>query len=359
MKYSVDTKRYPRAWGLMEEAISSRSIPGASLCVTQKGQRIILSSFGRFTYEKDSALVRPDTIFDVASLTKVLATTSMAMLLFARKTLHLDQTIAEIIPEFLSSDARRERVTFRMLLAHCSGLPGYVRLFEQARTREELLGRCFTMPLVHGPGEFVEYSDIGFIVLGVALERLAGETLDRFCEREIFAPLSMDHSMFLPPASLRPEIPPTENDSAFRKRVIQGEVHDENAAILDGVAGHAGLFASAPDVAGFAICLLRGGAPLFQRGTIDRFTARQSVPAGTSRALGWDTPSSPSQSGIYFSSRSYGHLGFTGTSLWIDPERELSITLLTNRTWPDRASEGIRQLRPAVHNAIMEELGIA
>jgi CubicO group peptidase (beta-lactamase class C family) len=143
----------------------------------------------------------------------------------------------------------------------------------------------------------------------------------------------------------------------FRNRVIQGEVHDENASVMGGVAGHAGLFGPATDVAKFAECMLRGGDPILKPATIKLFSTREQLPSGTTRALGWDTPSSPSQSGKYFSSHSFGHLGYTGTSLWIDPERELSITLLTNRTWPDNSSQAIKQVRPAVHDAIIQELG--
>ena len=142
----------------------------------------------------------------------------------------------------------------------------------------------------------------------------------------------------------------------FRKRIIQGEVQDENASVLGGVAGHAGLFATAEDLATFAHVLLQGGPPLVRPETLALFTRRETAPAGTSRALGWDTPSSPSQSGKYFSARSFGHLGYTGTSLWIDPERQLSITLLTNRTWPDCSNKAIKDVRPAFHDAVVEAL---
>src|SRR4029077_13329057 len=200
------------------------------------------------------------------------------------------------------------------------------------------------------------YSDMGFIVLGELLSKIAGESIDRFCQREIFQPLGMSHTCFNPPANWRPGIPPTADDQSFRKRLIQGEVNDDNASVLGGVAGHAGLFAPAQDVARFAACMLHGGAPLLKPETLALFTRRQSAPAGTSRALGWDTPSSPSQSGQYFSQDSFGHLGYTGTSLWIDPVRQLSITLLTNRTWPHDQSEMIKQVRPAFHDSIVEAL---
>ncbi len=155
---------------------------------------------------------------------------------------------------------------------------------------------------------------------------------------------------------MKDSIPPTADDLDFRHRIIQGEVQDENASVLGGVAGHAGLFSTAEDLAIFAHAMLNGGHPILRLSTVEFFSRRESAPEGTSRALGWDTPSAPSQSGKYFSSRSFGHLGYTGTSLWIDPERQLSITLLTNRTWPDCQNQAIQQVRPAFHDAVMEAL---
>ncbi len=171
----------------------------------------------------------------------------------------------------------------------------------------------------------------------------------------------MAHTTFRPPAEWKPKIPPTVEDREFHRRIVQGEVHDENASVLGGVAGHAGVFAPAADVARFAHAMLSGGAPIggapiVRPETVALFTRREASPAGTSRALGWETPSAPSQSGQHFSTRSFGHLGYTGTSLWIDPERRLSVTLLTNRTWPDRSSQKIKQVRPRFHDAVVEAL---
>jgi CubicO group peptidase (beta-lactamase class C family) len=218
------------------------------------------------------------------------------------------------------------------------------------------LAAAFATPLVADPGAKADYSDIGFIILGVALERIADDALDHFCQREIFGPLGMGHTAFNPPSAWRASIPPTVHDRAFRGRVIQGEVQDENASVLGGVAGHAGVFATAEDVAVFANAMLQGGQPILRPETLALFTRRESSPEGTSRALGWDTPSSPSQSGKYFSARSFGHLGYTGTSLWIDAERQLSVTLLTNRTWPDDGNHAIKEVRPRFHDAIIEAL---
>ena len=302
----------------------------------------------------------------------------MATLLYQRGLMDLEMPVTSIVGEFAGEDPHRDEITLRMLLAHSSGLPAYEKLFLRAKTRDELLAAAFSTPLAHDPGEHAEYSDIGFIILAIALERLADEALDRFCQREVFGPLGMNRTTFKPAPDLHASIPPTADDRTFRKRVIQGEVQDENASVMGGVAGHAGLFATAGDLAVFAQALLQAGgsigmgcesqvsvqkthANLGHRGilrseTIAVFTQRVSSPEGSSRALGWDTPSSPSQSGKYFSPNSYGHLGYTGTSLWIDPHRQLSITLLTNRTWPDCENKAIHQIRPLFHDKVVEAL---
>lgn len=344
------------AFGVIEEAVSSGAFPGASVAVRASGKLVALKSIGRFTFEADSPVVSTETIFDLASVTKVVSTTTVAMVLYERGLLDLEAPVVGILPEFASDDPRRNEVTFRMLLAHSSGLPAYEKLFLRASTCESLLESAFKIPLKYSPGTHAEYSDIGFILLGVALERMAGEALDRFSQRDIFGPLAMAHTTFNPPAEWRQHIPPTADDKTFRNRVIQGEVQDENASVLGGVAGHAGLFSTAADLATFAQCMLNGGAPIVRRETVALFTRRESSPAGSSRALGWDTPSAPSQSGKHFSPGSFGHLGYTGTSLWIDPVRQLSVTLLTNRTWPNCSNQAIKQVRPRFHDAVVEAL---
>lgn len=374
---------FARAFSILETAASARAFPAASVAVTHRGHLVALKSFGHLVYQENpqgaplpegaplladfakSGNVTPSTLFDLASLTKPIATTTMAMLLYERGLLDLAATVASIIPEFVSgdSDPRRLEITLRMLLAHSSGLPAYEKLFLRALSRDELLHAAFTTPLTADPGCRAEYSDIGFIILGVALERLAEEPLDVFCHREVFGPLNMTSTTFNPPTPVRSHIPPTQDDRTFRHRIVQGEVQDENAFVLGGIAAHAGLFSTAEDVARFAHSILVSGAgapacEILRPETIALFTRRESAPSGTSRALGWDTPSSPSQSGKYFSPGSYGHLGYTGTSLWIDPTRQLSITLLTNRTWPDCSNQAIKQVRPQFHDAFIEAIGV-
>jgi CubicO group peptidase (beta-lactamase class C family) len=340
----------------LKQAISERAFPGASIAVTHRGQLVALKGFGQFTYEEAAPTVTIGSIFDLASVSKVLSTTTMAAVLYERGLLDLDAPVIAVVPEFARNEPRCRQVTFRMLLAHSSGLPAYEKLFMKAPSRDELLSAAFGVRLVSDPGTKAEYSDIGFIILGVALERIADEALDIFCQREIFGPLGMIHTTFTPAVELRTLIPPTVDDWTFRNRIIQGEVQDENTSAMGGVAGHAGVFSTAQDVALFAHAMLNGGLPILRPETLAIFTKREETPLGTSRALGWDTPSSPSQSGKYFSAKSFGHLGYTGTSLWIDPDRLLSVTLLTNRTWPDCKNQAVKEIRPRFHNAVVEAL---
>jgi serine-type D-Ala-D-Ala carboxypeptidase len=359
---SIDRRRsrLPSVMSLLEEAVRERVFPGCAYGVLLRGEEPWAEAAGQFTYDADAPSVQPGTVFDLASLTKVMATTAAAMLLFERGRLDLEAPIQEQLPEFARcdpSDRRRAQVTVRMLLEHSSGLPGYVRLFETVTGKQPMIEACLRQPLTMNPGTRAEYSDIGFILLGHLLEEIAGEPLDRFCVREVFLPLGMRTACFCPPLEQRHSTPPTEDDRSFRHRVIQGEVHDENASVMGGVAGHAGLFSDVLDPLRLAECLLAGGKGplgkrLFASETVELFAQRAEQPAGTSRALGWDTPSYPSSSGSLFSSHSVGHLGFTGTSLWIDMEAGVSVALLTNRTWPDRANQAIRALRPRFHDAV-------
>ncbi len=359
--FDLQDRQFSRAFAVIFEAIEQRAFPAAALAVTHRGSMIALRGFGRFTYEADAPLVQADTIFDLASVTKVLATTTVAMLLYEHGQLPLDIPVGHFLPDFVAQaprhqQASREAVTLRMLLAHSSGLPAYEKLFEFAGSREKLVRAALTTRLVAEPGTGAEYSDVGFILLGEVVARQAGLALDLFAGQQIFTPLGMTHTRFNPPAEWKARIPPTEDDRTFRKRIIQGEVNDENASVMGGVAGHAGVFAPAIDVARFAECMLRRGAPILKPETVQLFTQRVDSPPGSSRALGWDTPSLESSAGAHFSAASFGHLGFTGSSLWIDPARQLSVTLLTNRTWPNRASKAIRRVRPLVHDAIVEAL---
>jgi CubicO group peptidase (beta-lactamase class C family) len=359
--------RFATARAVLENAITSHAFPGCAFGVFAGAEILLVDSLGRFTYEPDSRAVNPETVYDIASVTKVVATTAMAMLLHQRGLLDLDLLLGDALPGFVSGRQpgdNARNITLRHLLAHNSGLPGYVEFFRTARTPSELLSACLQLPIAAEPGTRFEYSDPGFILLGKALEVSFGENLAAFTHREIFVPLTMTSTGFCPAPKTHPMIAPTEEDTIFRHRRIQGEVQDENASVLKGVAGHAGLFSNVADLLRFSAAILDSGPErvspgksgiLFNQQAVEFFAERQE-PEGSSRAIGWDTPSQNSSSGIHFSPHSIGHLGFSGCSLWIDLDAGVAVTLLTNRTWPDRQSQLIREVRPAFHNAVREAL---
>ena len=358
--------RFAPVYDVLNGAIAAHTFPGCAFGVFAAGAVVLQDGLGRFTYDDDANAVTPTTVYDVASITKVAATTAASMLLYQRGQLDLDMPLGELLPGFVvgrSSAERAHHVKLRHLLAHSSGLPGYAELFRTATTPADLLRACLQLPLEAEPGSRAEYSDLGFILLGKALEILTGEELSTLARREVFQPLKLAATGFTPPASSRSFIPPTEEDTTFRHRRIQGEVQDENASLLQGVAGHAGLFSNVPDLLRFASEVLvavhlggsAGSSNLFESKTINYFAQRQQ-PEGSTRALGWDTPSPESSAGRHFSPHSIGHLGFSGCSLWIDLDTAVAVVLLTNRTWPDRQNQTIRDLRPAFHNAVREAL---
>ena len=360
-----NSRRFKPVIVLLERAIGEGAFPGAVFAVAQGGQVLALEGVGRFTFDPLSPAVSAETPYDLASLTKVLATTAMVMLLWQRGRVDLAQPLDEVLPEFRSEtkeSSGRRRVTLRHLLTHSSGLPAYVPLYERYASRSELLNAALRLPLEAEPGSRAAYSDPGFILLGLSLERLAAESLDQFCAREVFEPLGMRRTRFCPAEAERPAIPPTEADKAFGRGWVQGVVHDENCFALGGVAGHAGLFGPAGDVLLLAeemLGALHGRAArqvdgrLFPAEAVRLFTRRAGLPEDSSRALGWDTPSgSPSSAGRHFGPSSFGHLGFTGTSLWIDPEADVAVVLLTNRTFPTRENRQIQAVRPVFHDVV-------
>lgn len=358
--------RFAAAERVLHEAIAARVFPGCAYGVFASGSVVGQGAVGRFTYEPGSPSVTPQTVYDVASVTKVAATTAAAMLLHQRGLFDLEMPVGELLPGFVVGrppGGHARHVKLRHLLAHNSGLPGYVEFFKTQSTPAGLLRACLELPVEAPPGAHAEYSDPGFILLGKAVEVITGEPLPQWVRREILHLLGMTSSGFHPRLSARHTIPPTEEDSTLRHRVIQGEVQDENAYVLNGAAGHAGLFANVPDLLRFAEEILAAAGAsgiarpprLFHSATIECFATRQE-PEGSSRALGWDTPSEKSSSGQHFSARSIGHLGYSGCSLWIDLAVGISIVLLTNRTWPDRKNQAIREIRPAFHDAVHEAL---
>ena len=337
---------------LLRDAITNRVTPAAVVEVGHASAVQWQHADGHLTYAVDAPRCTPDTIFDLASLTKVIATTSLAMRAAEADARWCDTPIATLEPRWRGAD--RAGVTIRQLLDHSSGLPEHVKLFESASGRAAFLERIVAEPLAFAPGTESRYSDLGFMLLGMLVEARLGAPLD-----ELFRSIA-DHlggpMLFAPPKDLAAIIAPTEND-AWRGRLLQGEVHDENAAAIGGVAGHAGLFGTAGVVGAFARLVLQTftrDTGLARRETMTQFATRSTVP-GSSRALGWDTMLPTSSCGTRMSPRAIGHTGFTGTSLWIDPEADVYVVLLTNRVHPTRDREGIQQLRRAVHDAVMTD----
>lgn len=341
---------------IVERAVSEKAFPGAVLAVGKDGALVRLAAFGRLSGEPDAQAVAPDTIYDLASLTKVVVTTTAAMILVDEGRLDLAKPLSAFLPGFRGG--AKDKVTLWHLLTHSSGLDWWAPLYKALKGQAEYVARIQAMDLVFEPGSKSLYSDLGLILLGEILERVAGEKLDQFIRTRLFAPLGMRDTGYRPDPALLPRIAPTERDP-WRGRLLRGEVHDENAFALGGVAPHAGLFGTAPDLARFAQMLLNGGVydhhRIVSREVVETFTRRAGVP-GSSRALGWDTPSEGSSAGALFSSRSFGHTGFTGTSLWIDAERKLFLILLTNRVYPTRENDAIRRVRPAVADAVVRAL---
>lgn len=361
------SERLKPAFDVLDHAVADDAFPGGVAAVGYNNQ-VAIYSFGHLTRDAKSPIVTAKTLYDMASVTKVVVTTTSLMMLVQQKRVDLDARVSRYLPEFsaaASADPNpswRARITIRNLMLHDSGLPGIRQFFKDTKGYDKIVARAASEPLVHEPGTQVEYSDLGFILLGEIVRRLTGESLDEFAHENIFEPLGMADSMFNPPRTLRPRIAPTEFDESYRKRLIVGEVHDENSWAMGGVAGHAGLFSTAGDIATFAQMLLNGGTynyrRLLNRATIQQFTTRQNI-GDSARALGWDVITQPSSAGHNFLPDSFGHTGFTGTSVWLDPQRNLFVVLLTNRVNPTRANEKIRQVRPALHDAVCEALGFA
>ena len=323
---------------VIERGIKAGGYPGAAVVVGRKGAAVWEKGYGRLGWTEESGpVVAERTIYDLASLTKVIGTTTAIMILFDEGKLHLDDQVVKYIPEFTGGG--KENITLRMLLEHRSGLPAGRDLWRIAHTPEEARAAVISTPLFAAPGQYYEYSDLGADMLGFTVEAVAGEKLDSFLQRRVFTPLGMTDTHYRPDASLRGRIAPTEITPP-RGYPIRGEVHDENAYALGGVAGHAGLFSTVSDLSIFAQMMLNGGTydgtRIISDSTVTLFTHRGSV-AKSTRALGWDTCAGSFGCGKYLGSDAYGHTGYTGTSLWIDPDHDMFVILLTNRVHAAKA----------------------
>jgi beta-N-acetylhexosaminidase len=357
------------AFTVIENAVADKAFPGATLAVGYRG-RVAIHAFGNLSYEGNAPAVDVRTMYDIASLTKVVVTTTLAAKLVEGDfpvPLDLDAKVERYLPEWVASangqDLEwRHKVTVRHLLTHTAGLPPFKEYWRTSKSKQETVSRIFAEALDYEPGTKEVYSDLGIILMAEIIERLTGRTLDDLAKAHIFSPLGMKDTMYRPAKNLWPGIAPTEFDRNLRHRLVQGEVHDENAFTMGGVSGHAGVFSTAPDLAAFCQMLLNGGVyrhhRVLKRATIAQFTEPQPLSNGT-RTLGWVVPTEGSSSGHYFSAHSFGHTGFTGTSIWIDPDRQLFVVLLTNRVNPTRENQKIAQVRPALHDAVMQALGLA
>ena len=345
---------------LLDSAVAAGAAPGAVLAITRDGERFVYASGQLGADEPESPGAA--TIYDLASLTKVVGLVTGAMLAVDEGRLELDAPVQQYVPAF--TGAGKDRVTVRMLLAHASGLPAWRPLFREAGSRAEAFALADTTPLGSVPGTVEVYSDLGAIILTQVLETVYHQRLDSLLERRVFGPLGMRATGYLPGADQRDRIAPTEMDP-WRGRMLRGEVQDENAALMDGVSGHAGLFGSAEDLLTFAEWVLEQAAgrsdrpadrPTIRPSVLQEFTRRQNLVPGSSRALGWDTPSLGGSAGSRLSPLSFGHTGFTGTSLWIDPEHHLAILLLSNRVNPTRDNPRWAPLRGKIADLVMTTL---
>jgi CubicO group peptidase (beta-lactamase class C family) len=355
-------------------AMAEGAAPGVAIAVGRWGRLVHLRSYGRIDVAPDAPAVTDSTMFDMASLTKVVATTTASMILEDEGKLNLDAPVHTYLPEL--NDSAKAGITVRMILTHSGGFEAFATLWRDFRGRAAYLEQINARPLAYTPGDSTIYSDWDFVLMGLIIERITGMPLDQFVASRVWEPLHLRDTGFNPLASgalpadssctaaFRPDHPllsriaMTEIDTAYRHIHVHGIVHDENACALGGVAGHAGLFSSARDVAVFCQMLLNGGqyggVNLIEPATIARWTARQK--RGSSRALGWDTPSGHSSAGRYFSARSFGHTGFTGTSIWVDPERGLFVVILTNRVDPTRANTRHEALRRDIADAVQSAI---
>lgn len=346
---------------VVDSAVHNGAAPGAVVAVSVRGQRFFHAT-GRIGFE-ETALVSPATVYDLASLTKVVALTTLTMMAVDQGLIHLEDSVSHYLPAF--AGGAKPSITIRHLLTHSSGLPAHRALWREAPTTAAAIPLVLSTPLDTVPGTRMVYSDLGAIILTQIVEQVFGAPIDRLFATKVAGPLRLTSTRFLPPKRWIKRIAPTERDP-WRGRLIRGEVHDENAAFLGGRSGHAGLFSTAEDLIVFGEWLLRrreddgtltGPGPRLSGSVVREFTRRQDVVSGSSRALGWDTPSPGSSAGTRISADSFGHTGFTGTSIWLDPTRGLVVVLLANRVNPTRDNPRLAPLRPLVADKTVDLLG--
>jgi CubicO group peptidase (beta-lactamase class C family) len=349
----LDTALVGRLDKIVKTALEEAVAPGVAIAVGRNGKIAYMKGYGHINWDlPGSPAVDTNTLFDLASLTKVIATTTSAMILEEAGQLDLNRTVVSYLPEFNSPE--KAGITVRQLLTHTGGFEAGGNAYN-SRGREAYLQLINARPLQYVPGTKMIYSDWDMILLQLVVERISGKPLDAFASEKIYKPLGMNDTHFLPSSALRPRIAPTQVDDA-RGGLLWGTVHDGNAYMMGGVAGHAGLFSSVKDLAIFSLMMLNGGeyngVRVAKPSTIARWTARQG--RESSRALGWDSPEGGSSAGSFFSPWSYGHTGFTGTSIWIDPQKDLFVVVLTNRVNPTANNSRYVHLRRDVVDAVQQ-----
>lgn len=362
--------------GIIEDGIKSQAFPSAVLVVGNSKGIIYQNAYGRLTYDESSPLTTLRTIYDLASVTKVIATTSAIMKLYDEGKINLNSPVAGYIPEFGNNG--KEDITVFNLLVHNSGLAAWTPFYQNPEidSPEKVKNAVYTCAKEYATGTQTIYSDYNAFLLGEIVQRISGLRLDKYCEQNIFSRLAMGDTYFLVPMSEDYRIAPTENDTYWRNQLLKGYVHDEMAAMLEGVSGNAGLFSTGPDLFRFMQMMLNKGLyiderkmskanvydTLFSAETVDLFTSKVTgLGYSNTRALGWETKPEPTkyppQCGWKFSSNCFGHTGYTGTSVWADKEKDVIVILLTNRVYPKRGNEEIRNIRPKVTDEVCKIMG--
>ncbi len=355
--YSLQEKeKFSNVDSLINNSIKDSAFPGAVILIAKEGEILHKKAFGNMTYDFNSRTMTTETIFDLASVSKVIATTTAAMICVDRKLFKLEDKVVKYIPAFGKNG--KKNITLKDLLLHQSGLPAFKPYYKLVKNGNELLQDIYNSKLDFETGTKMVYSDLGMITLAKVIEKVSKKSLDKFCYENIFSPLGMRNTFYNPAKEIREKIAPTEVDNYFRNRLLIGEVHDETAYMLNGVAGHAGLFSTVSDIAVLLQMLLQKGnyqgVQLIKPETVALFTSRQSKIS--SRGIGWDTKSEKSSAGELFSSTSFGHTGYTGTSVWVDPEKKVFAILFTNRVHPTRNNIKIGKVRPQFYNEVIRAM---
>lgn len=359
---------------IIETSILNRDFPSAVIIIGNDKDIFYQNAYGRLTYDDDAKATTMNTIYDLASVTKVIATTSAIMKLYDEGRIDLNAHVVDFIPEFASND--KSDITIMNLLLHNSGLTAWTPFYERDTSAEQVRAEIYGCSKEYPTASKTIYSDYNAVLLGDIVEKITGTKLNVYCRKNIFEPLGMTDSDFLVPISFNYRIAPTENDTYWRHELLVGYVHDETAALLEGVSGNAGLFSTAPDLFKFMQMMLNHGLyvdprkvpaiakydTLFNPNTIDLFTTKVTgLGYDNTRALGWDTKPEatkyPPQCGNKFSQNCFGHTGYTGTSVWCDKEKKLIVIFLTNRVYPKRGNEEIKNIRPKIHDEVCKILG--